>query len=379
MGDGAKTALEERVRQLLSADGGGIDGSAGLRVAVIAAAQSMQSRIAERDGAAGEDCQMLLELVTLSAELAERLLEDRLRVLARIHDALARLRRLESLEALIGHTPAVLAEACSFDRVVIYRVDGPLLMAESFYVAGDPERAAELLSFSRAHPAQLREQILEREMIRRRRPMVVRDAMNHPDTYKPLVRPYGTYSYVAAPVLSEGRVIGFLHADRGLQRPKDPDAVDELDRDALWAFAEGFGYAVERVQLVRRLRTQGEQVRGMLARTSSLVSEYVDTRVELVAEPGEGSASSRAAAALLPEPSGSLARALSRRELEVIALIASGATNAQIADRLVITEGTAKTHVKRILRKLGVSNRVEAASYYLRATSAGDRRPVSAR
>lgn len=315
--------------------------------------------------------------IALRARIRE--LEDRLGVLARIHDELARLRRLGSLEALIDRTPAAVAEACGFDRVVVFRVDGPLLMAESFHVAGDPDRAAELLSFSRAHPARLDEQILEREMIRRRRPMVVRDAMNHPDTYKPLVQPYGTYSYVAAPVLSEGRVIGFLHGDKGLQRPEDPDAVDELDRDALWSFAEGFGYAVERVQLVSRLRAQGEQVRSMLAQTSALVLEYVDARVELVAEPGDGHASSRATAALIPEPSGGLARRLSRREMEVIALVASGATNAQIADRLVITEGTAKAHVKRILRKLGVSNRVEAASYYLVATGAGSRTAAPSR
>src|SRR5207302_356625 len=145
--------------------------------------ESVRARIAEHDGPAAEDCRALLELVALAGELAERELEDRLRVLARIHDALARLRRLESLEALIEHTPRALAEACAFDRTVVYRVNGPLLVAESFYVAGDPGRAAELLSFSRARPAPLREQILEREMVRRRTAMVVRDAMNHPDTY----------------------------------------------------------------------------------------------------------------------------------------------------------------------------------------------------
>ncbi|MHB8691434.1 MAG: LuxR C-terminal-related transcriptional regulator [Solirubrobacteraceae bacterium] len=335
-----------------------------------AAIDKARVRIAACDSAAAEDCRTLLELVALSQELAVRELQSRLRVLSRIHDALARLRRLSSLEALIEQTPKELAEACSFDRTVVYRVDGPHLMAESFYVAGDPERAAELLSFSRAHPAQLREQILEREMIRRRAPMVVHDAMNHPDTYKPLVRPYGTHSYVAAPVMSDGRVIGFLHADKGIQHPGDPAAVDELDRDALWAFAEGFGYAVERMQLVAWLHDQGTQVRSLIAQTDALVSDYVAARVELVAAPSEGLAASRATAVLLPELSRALERTLSRRELEVIELVASGATNAQIADRLVITEGTAKAHVKRILRKLGVSNRVEAATYYLRAIGA---------
>jgi LuxR family transcriptional regulator, regulator of acetate metabolism len=57
---------------------------------------------------------------------------------------------------------------------------------------------------------------------------------------------------------------------------------------------------------------------------------------------------------------------LSPRELEVLALIAEGASNAEIAARLMIAETTAQTHVKHILRKLGVRNRTEAAVRYLR-------------
>ena len=58
---------------------------------------------------------------------------------------------------------------------------------------------------------------------------------------------------------------------------------------------------------------------------------------------------------------------LTPREREVLALVAEGATNGQIAARLVITEDTAKSHVKRILRKLGAGNRVEVAAIYLRS------------
>ena len=52
---------------------------------------------------------------------------------------------------------------------------------------------------------------------------------------------------------------------------------------------------------------------------------------------------------------------LSRRELEVLALIAAGRTNSQIAEELFISPKTAGVHVTHILGKLGVSNRVEAA------------------
>jgi len=54
---------------------------------------------------------------------------------------------------------------------------------------------------------------------------------------------------------------------------------------------------------------------------------------------------------------------LSRREREVVALLARGLTNREIAGALVVTEGTAKTHVEHILNKLGVSSRAEVAAW----------------
>lgn len=57
---------------------------------------------------------------------------------------------------------------------------------------------------------------------------------------------------------------------------------------------------------------------------------------------------------------------LSEREREVIRLIAGGLTNAEIAERLVIAEKTARNHVSNILDKLGLSRRSEAAAYAVR-------------
>jgi len=52
---------------------------------------------------------------------------------------------------------------------------------------------------------------------------------------------------------------------------------------------------------------------------------------------------------------------LTPREIEVLQLLASGHTNQQIAQALVISKGTAKIHVERIIRKLGASDRTQAA------------------
>ena len=59
---------------------------------------------------------------------------------------------------------------------------------------------------------------------------------------------------------------------------------------------------------------------------------------------------------------------LTRRELDVLRLMARGRTNSAVAAELVISEGTVKFHVNNILRKLRAGNRAEAASLYLRLT-----------
>jgi DNA-binding NarL/FixJ family response regulator len=53
---------------------------------------------------------------------------------------------------------------------------------------------------------------------------------------------------------------------------------------------------------------------------------------------------------------------LTRRETQVLVLVTEGRTNRQIGRELFITEKTASLHVSRILAKLGVASRVEAAA-----------------
>jgi DNA-binding NarL/FixJ family response regulator len=66
--------------------------------------------------------------------------------------------------------------------------------------------------------------------------------------------------------------------------------------------------------------------------------------------------------AAAPEPS-AVAVALTLREVEVLRLIAAGATNREIARRLGVSEGTVKNHVSSILSRLGLRDRTQAAIY----------------
>jgi DNA-binding NarL/FixJ family response regulator len=120
--------------------------------------------------------------------------------------------------------------------------------------------------------------------------------------------------------------------------------LDEYVFDALRAGASGFllkDVTAERLFDAVRVVAAGE---ALLAPgvTRRLISEF--TRLRPVPE---------------PLPSTALS-ALTPRETEVLRLVAEGLSNPEVARRLVVTEETVKTHVSRILAKLGLRDRTQA-------------------
>jgi DNA-binding NarL/FixJ family response regulator len=119
--------------------------------------------------------------------------------------------------------------------------------------------------------------------------------------------------------------------------------LDEYVYDALRAGASGFLLKdVPAEQLVDGIR--------VIAQGEALLAPSVTKR--LIHEFSRGAVARQQAPAELGE--------LTPRELEVFKLIARGMSNAEIAAELVVSETTVKTHVARVLMKLGLRDRVQA-------------------
>jgi DNA-binding CsgD family transcriptional regulator len=86
------------------------------------------------------------------------------------------------------------------------------------------------------------------------------------------------------------------------------------------------------------------------------------TEIEGLGRRGRLNLETDAPTKIISEPSPLARLGLTVREQEVLALLATGRTNRQIAETLFISPKTATLHVSNILSKLGVTNRVEAAT-----------------
>ncbi|WP_302182657.1 helix-turn-helix transcriptional regulator [Paraconexibacter antarcticus] len=306
---------------------------------------------------------LLAALHQVHGDLREYRLRRRYDALGRMQKTLARLRGISSTEEMVERAPGEIARGLGFDRVILSRVEDSLWIPVKIHVEGDDGWAEEILKAASFAPQPLDHMILESEMARRRAPMLVFDVQESRQVHRPIAEVSDSRSYVAAPIMPEGNVIGFFHADYYVTQ-RHPD---EIDRDVLFAFAEAFGYVFERVVLAGRIRAQGAQVSAMAASLEAVLGEIRDSEVRIA---GDSEPTADGQPRLAPPAPGDhrLHTLLTARELEVLALLAAGHTNAGIGERLVISEGTVKSHVKHILRKLRASNRAEAVSKYLRLT-----------
>jgi LuxR family transcriptional regulator, regulator of acetate metabolism len=291
--------------------------------------------------------------------------DARFDALARADAAIAELREITAPSAMLARAPAALCEGSRFERAILSLVRGGRMIAEAAHFTGDPAAADAAVEQLQAAPPRLEHPLIETELLRRRRATIVVDADVSPRVDHRLVTLMRWRSYAAAPILVGPQVVGVMHADRGPEQP-----LDVLDREVLWVFASGLAQAYESASLRRTLRREREQMRQFLEWLGARSGELTDAQITLERSDRSPLTPPESLDAPLP-PEGRDERTvfeglLTRRELEVLRLLAEGNTNKAIADALVISGGTVKFHVNSILRKLHAANRAEAVSRYLR-------------
>jgi DNA-binding CsgD family transcriptional regulator len=301
------------------------------------------------------------EMQELAPEIQRELLEWQRTLLRGVGEALHRLRGTASASEMIERATVEVCRSCGVDRCCLFRVEGDQLIVESVHFAGDPSFQEEWSAFARAHPPTLDHRDAEVQALRRHVPVMVGDT-SALDGMREVIEAGRSLSYVAAPVTVRGTVIGLIHADRYFAGAR----VDPAVRDAIGTFAAGFGYALERNALIDRTKSQLQQMREMILKVEFSMEEMLYSGISLQREDrGSIDTAARAPAARLPAES-RVGGLLTRRELEVMELMARGASNGDIANLLVISEGTVKSHVKHILRKFRAANRAHAVSTYMR-------------
>jgi DNA-binding CsgD family transcriptional regulator len=286
--------------------------------------------------------------------------------LDRARAAVDELRSLTSPATMLARAPEALCGASTFRRALLSFVGEGQMLAQAAHFTADRGGADIVLEQLRTRPLRLEHPLIETEMLRRRRATIVTDAPVHARVDPNMLAVMGWRAYAAAPLVVGANVIGVLHADRG----RDQE-LDVLDRDVLWEFTSALAQAYESASLRRALRHEREEMRSFLDWLGARSGELTDAPIRLatVARTPRDSSS-----ALTAPPLASTRRddrtvfegLLTRRELDVLRLLADGCSNRAIAEALVISDGTVKFHVNRILRKLRVANRAQAVSRYLR-------------
>jgi LuxR family transcriptional regulator, regulator of acetate metabolism len=291
---------------------------------------------------------VLVELRALQREIAELEYVRRSDALERARDAIRHLGELGSPQGILDRAAAELGTSSQFDRVLISEVDDGTLRPRSVWSRNGT--ATPLADLGQS-PLKLEYPLIEEEVVRRQSAELVLVAKARSRTPARLARVLGWDRYVVAAVTVDGTTAGVLHADA----TDSGRVLDELDREVAALYCEGLAGVFERAVLRETLRRHRSELQSAVQWMSGRLGRLSAEDAALPAAPG-------------PSLSTNL-ESLTKRELDVLRLMARGQTNHAIAAALLVREGTVKYHVKNILRKLGATSRADAVARYLRASA----------
>jgi len=224
--------------------------------------------------------------------------------------------RAAELRPVLDEASTLIAETFGADKVdiFVYRPDADPLVAlgTSLTPMGDRQRALGLdrLPLSNGGRAAWSFQTGE--------PHLTGRADEDSEELRGIVERLGVRSIMNCPIDVDGERRGILQVDSAR-----PDRFTARDLDALGAVAGWVGLIMHRAELVERLTSDAER-RGR-------------------------------------RQAGDEIARITRRQQEIATLLAEGLSNAAIAARLVLSEGTVANHIEHILRRLGLQSRTQVA------------------
>ncbi len=300
--------------------------------------------------------EILISILRLQCELLDHDLSRRVKSMSEIRNALGYLRGLAP-NKMIYAAPEVLSREFAFARTMISTVRGSLWLPARLHIEdeGSDPNGRRLFEYIAGRHIQLAEAPLETELVRKRCGVFAPSPMYDKRTFKEIVEAAGCFGYIAAPITVQGRAIGILHADR----PEPHGIVTMEHLEQLEAFAECLSVAFESAALEEKAEQQRVEVDHLCGNVEELLSR--SARSALWSLPGampeqRHDTYHRGAKPAVPT--------LTSREREIMSHVATGATNGQIARCLVISEGTVKSHLKHIAKKLNTSSRAAAVAIY---------------
>lgn len=234
--------------------------------------------------------------------------------------ALATLRAANTVDDLVESIP-IQTVALGYERAMFSWVEDEYWVPRSMFTLSGPQEAKAILAAG-APPYVHTRELMEVDVVRHRRSILVLDCDSNPRVH-PRISPVSrSVTYVAAPIVARNHVAAFVHTDGNV----DSGLNDEFDRQVLGLFCEGIGVMLDRLLLAHAHADAGPE------EDQHPVADWIEV--------------------------------LTDREREVLRLMAQGLTNPQIANRLFISAETTKTHVKKLMRKLGAHTRAEAGAMY---------------